>query len=303
MSDWSTRKQVFDWLDAQQNMYGDVLSRELLSEGLQLDGQRVPLIGPQGIFKPRICDLPISITSIPDGPYDDGYAESGQILYKYRGTDPRHHENVGLRTAMKNKVPLVYFFRVMPGRYLAEYPVFIVNDSPQNLTFNVQVDDKLYRNRAPDGEMVVEDASTEFRREYITAQVRQRVHQKSFRERVLRAYSKQCAICNLKHEQLLDAAHIIPDSEEMGVPSVNNGMALCKIHHAAFDRMFIGIRPDRTVIVRSGLLTETDGPMLKHGLQGMHLKRINVPSRRLDWPKESLLESRFEKFISQTSKS
>jgi predicted restriction endonuclease len=38
------------------------------------------------------------------------------------------------------------------------------------------------------------------------------------------------------HAALLDAAHIILDTEPQGEPTVRNGLALCKIHHAAYDR-------------------------------------------------------------------
>ncbi len=37
------------------------------------------------------------------------------------------------------------------------------------------------------------------------------MHQQEFRQRVLRAYRERCAICRLRHEELLDAAHILPD--------------------------------------------------------------------------------------------
>jgi predicted restriction endonuclease len=40
----------------------------------------------------------------------------------------------------------------------------------------------------------------------------------------------------VKHEGLLDAAHIVADSEE-GPPAIQNGLSLCKIHHAAFDQL------------------------------------------------------------------
>ena len=87
-------------------------------------------------------------------------------------------------------------------------------------------------------------------RRYSTAEVRQRLHQQGFRERVLGAYKDSCAMCRLKHRELLDAAHIIPDSEPDGHPVVSNGLALCKIHHAAFDARVMGVRPD-LVVARS----------------------------------------------------
>lgn len=85
---------------------------------------------------------------------------------------------------------------------------------------------------------------TEIRRRYPTRVFRQRLHQREFRERVVRAYQHHCAGCRLRRNELLEAAHIIADADSGGVPSVPNGLALCKLHHAAFDAHLIGISPD-----------------------------------------------------------
>ena len=45
---------------------------------------------------------------------------------------------------------------------------------------------------------------------------KQRLHQSTFREMVISAYNNKCSLCELKHRELLDAAHIIPDAEEYG---------------------------------------------------------------------------------------
>ena len=81
----------------------------------------------------------------------------------------------------------------------------------------------------------------------------------------------------MKHAELLDAAHIIPDSEPEGDPVVPNGIALCKLHHAAYDRHILGIRPDYVVEIREDILNEIDGPMLQHGIKELHEQRILVP--------------------------
>lgn len=301
MDDFSVRRAAFDWLSAQVRLHGDVLPRNLLAQGFTLDGVRVPFLGPQGIFKPQaLPEIPLSITTVPSGPYDDGFSSDNLLLYRYRGTDPRHRDNVGLREAMRRRVPLIYFHRVVEGKYLAVWPVFIVGDDPGRLTFKVEVDDAQYASRnlaaESDGPMV-RDEESGIRRAYITATVRQRVHQRAFRERVLDAYRDQCALCRLRHEELLDAAHIIPDGEPDGEPIVPNGLALCKLHHAAFDRQFLGIRPDYVVEVRRDILKESDGPMLLHGLKEMHQLRLHVPRRATDRPSEALLERRYERFL------
>ena len=68
---------------------------------------------------------------------------------------------------------------------------------------------------------------------------------------------ERCALCSLRHQELLDAAHITPDREADSDPIVSNGVALCKLHHAAFDNFFFTIRPDYTIEVRPSILAET----------------------------------------------
>src|SRR5262249_54083546 len=158
---------------------------------------------------------------------------------RYRGNDPLHRENVGLRHAMESRVPLVYFHALAPGRYLAAWPVYIVGDDPGHLTFTIAVDDSAHSAlRASDFEIA------EPRREYVTATFLRRLHQFAFRERVLQAYRERCAMCRLRHRELLDAAHIVPDREPDSIPSISNGLSLCKLHHAAFDNFFVTVDPN-----------------------------------------------------------
>ena len=201
---------------------------------------------------------------------------------------------------MVERVPIVYFHAVKRGRYVAAYPVFVVEDHPERLHFSMQVDDLLAaerdaRSSATIGAAVGED-DAEPRRAYVTATFRRRLHQVAFRERVLRAYAERCALCRLRHLELLDAAHITPDSEDEGDPVVTNGVALCKLHHAAFDRFFFAIRPDYVIEVRPSILRETDGPMLVVGLQQINGQRIHLPRREQDLPDRARLERRFEDF-------
>ncbi|UJP09389.1 HNH endonuclease [Microbacterium sp. KUDC0406] len=133
-------------------------------------------------------------------------------------------------------------------------------------------------------------------RRYAERLVRSRLHQPLFRARVLRAYDSSCAICSLRHAELLDAAHIVPDSDQYGVAEVTNGLALCKIHHASYDRNLLGITPDYEVRIDRQLLDEVDGPMLRHGLQDMHGRVLTLPKREKDWPSRERLATKFEAF-------
>ena len=77
---------------------------------------------------------------------------------------------------------------------------------------------------------------------------------------------------------------------------VPNGLALCKIHHAAFDHQIIGLRPDYVVEVREDVLDEIDGPMLRHGLQEMHGRSISLPRQVGQRPSVEFVERRYELF-------
>ncbi len=294
--DTQIRSRAFEWLSAQVAIHGDVLPWALLTEGFEWQGRRVPLLSQQGIFKPAVLDAPLSIRTSPEGPYDDAYRSDGLLHYHYRGDDPDHRDNRGLHLAMMERLPLVYFHRMVPGRYLATWPVFVVGDAPERLAFSVAVDDPASLALRDDSRMEVAESAAA-RREYVTTLARRRLHQRAFRERVLLAYRRQCALCHLRHEELLDAAHIVPDSEPEGEPIVSNGLALCRLHHSAFDGFFIGVRPDYVVEVRPDLLVEEDGPTLKHAIQGLHGHKISLPRRRLDLPSEELLASRYERFL------
>ena len=96
----------------------------------------------------------------------------------------------------------------------------------------------------------------------------------------------------------LDAAHIIGDAEDGGEPIVTNGMALCKIHHAAYDADLLGVSPDYVVHINADLLHEHDGPMLKHGLQEMNGRPLTVPKLVGEKPDKDRLASRFGRFSS-----
>lgn len=293
--DHRIRLAVFDWLSRQRDEHGEAIPRELLAN-FTLDGVKVPLVGPQGIFKPAACELPISIATV-EGNYPDEWDDvAGTLQYAYRGTDPGHPDNVGLRRVWRERVPLVYFLRVLPGRYVAMYPAFIVGDDPARLRFTVQIEDMAAALVAPQV-VAYDDANATARRAYVTRTVRQRVHQAAFRERVVRAYQERCALCSLRHQELLDAAHITPDREEDSDPVVSNGVALCKLHHAAFDRYFFTIRPDYTIEVRPSILAESDGPMLVVGLQQIHDRRIILPRRPSELPDRARLERRYREFL------
>lgn len=292
------RLAAFKWLEEQCQIYGDTLPRRILEQGFIFESSRIPLVGPSGIFKPAVIKLPLSITTSPNSPYKDEYTPEGYLLYKYRGTDPGHRDNRGLAEAMIRKTPLIYFFGIREGKYAPAWPVYIVGADPDTLTFRVAVDEKQATQILPSETAygVRRESEDDAKRRYLTLETRHRLHQQRFRERVLEAYREQCAMCRLRHPELLEAIHIIPDSEPKGDPVVPNGVSLCNLHHAAFDRFVLGIRPDYVIEVRKDVLEEEDGPMLQHGLQALNNQKIILPCSSDDRPDPDRLEIRYERF-------
>lgn len=289
--DEQIRLAAFNWLRDQSQIYDLAFPIDLLRRGFVFNNERIHLMGPQGIFKPQIMELPLTITTTPNSRYDDELKEDEYLIYKYQGNNIHHRDNVGLRECMNRGIPLIYFLGLAPSKYLPVWPVYIIRDDPNNLSFTVAADDfgSLFKD---DGKFKEPDN----RKLYITTMVKIRLHQQAFREKVLYAYKSKCALCQLKHSELLDAAHIIPDGEPESRPTVDNGLSLCKLHHAAFDKYIIGITPEYIVEVRKDILAEIDGPMLQHGLKDLDKHKIFVPIKTNEKPKKEFLEIRYQRF-------
>jgi len=79
--------------------------------------------------------MPLSVTTAPPTvrkvpPYDDELGTDGFLAYRYRGSDPNHRDNVGLRLAPERHTPLGYFFSTLESFktswYEAIWPVYVV---------------------------------------------------------------------------------------------------------------------------------------------------------------------------------
>lgn len=294
------RVAAMGWLDARTE-FGrafHLFTSQELRHGFRFRGGNVPLVGPQqGIWKPRGLSGALSIrtTFTPPAqspPYDDALGEDGCLRYKYRGQDPGHSDNRALRTALEYALPLVWFWGVAPAVYEAIRPVWLIAEEGSERQFVVAVDEA-QRSAAVGG------AASEADRRYAERLTKTRVHQPLFRAQVLTAYDQCCAVCRLKYVALLDAAHILRDGHPRGDAVVENGLSLCKIHHAAFDENLIGVRPDKLVVeVRGDVRQERDGPMLLHGLQEMQGVRLHLPAVRRARPDPERLAERWEEFRS-----
>lgn len=287
------RLNMFEWL-SEQSLKKTLFTRQELRSGFTWRGQVIPLMDPQkGIWNPKAFDETVSITSMYDNPYGDMAHETEEVLdYRYQNSPTGEGTNTKLRLAYARKTPLILFEELTPGNYLPRYPVFVTEDFREDETFRVSLAG------------IAADISEDFYfkdepidKAYAERMTLQRIHQPRFRARVISAYQQKCAICSLQHVELLDAAHIVPDSKENGFALVSNGLALCKIHHASYDRNVIGISPDYKVVVPERVMNEVDGPMLEYGIKRMNNATLNVPKSPELWPSKDGLAFRFEEFL------
>jgi putative restriction endonuclease len=246
----------------------------------------------RGIRNPRQLLGTLSILTTVDSHYDDTPGPEGLLRYAIRDGEIGKGDNRKLRVAYEHRLPLIWFYGVRPGAFVPLMPVFLVAEEPAARRYVVAIG---HEQRLMARELLSAGNSTA--REYVERMTRQRLHQPAFRARVMHAYEARCAVCSLAHGALLDAAHIVADGELSGEPVTPNGLALCKIHHAAYDQNILGISPDRVVFINEAVLHEIDGPMLKHGIQDFHQERLRkLPRRPEDQPDPDRLGLRFEEF-------
>ena len=74
--------------------------------------------------------LPLSIRTPSDNPYGDELGSDGFLQYRYQGEDPNRHDNVWLRTCMREGTPLVYLHGLGGANYQPLWPVYIHGDAP-----------------------------------------------------------------------------------------------------------------------------------------------------------------------------
>ncbi|HHG9496753.1 TPA: phosphorothioated DNA-binding restriction endonuclease [Citrobacter farmeri] len=112
-----------------------------------------------------------------------------------------------------------------------------------------------------------------------------------FRQQVLRAYNYECAICgfNMRHDNTsvaLEAAHI-KWKQHGGPCEIPNGLALCAIHHKAFDKGSIGLDENMRVQISEAVNGSGIVGRLFWDFQG---KNISLPQIKAYYPQDEFVE-------------
>jgi putative restriction endonuclease len=305
--DIELRRAALDHVRELQRRFDDLVPVGALRAGFQFRSRRVSFGSfYNGIFRPKEMSGPAAlalVTTAPKvgrpAPYEDEFDEAaGRFTYRFR--DPQgssvaaarqaEADNRALVATHELSVPVIYFRGIAPGQYAIVAPAFVM--SVDRLLRLVELEAGLPVADMTDAGLVSDPGV----RRYATREALFRLHQHRFRAAVLRAYSTRCAVCRLREATLLQAAHIIDDRDPGGIATIANGIALCAIHHLAYDRNLLGIDPRGVVHIARRLLDEHDGPMLSSGIQGYHGAAILQPRRPDERPDPDRLEVRFATF-------
>jgi hypothetical protein len=192
--------------------------------------------------------------------YPDDLSEDG-VIYHYPTTNRPPARDAGEVEATKNAARLsLPVFVIGPGTHHDtrriykgwvedwddEARIFLVafQEEPVPPKTEAQTDD--------DPRFILQDKSGASH----TATVAVRKGQAHFKFAVLKRYGNQCAVCEITHQRLIDAAHLCPKREK-GSDDARNGLPLCANHHRALDAGLYGIDP-----ATRQLVTKSTGPSL-----------------------------------------
>lgn len=118
------------------------------------------------------------------------------------------------------------------------------------------------------------------------------VRDAAFRKIVISLYSQRCAFCGLRiisldSQNIVDGAHIKPFSEFRD-DRFDNGLALCKNHHWAFDRGWFSINENYQIIIPHDRFTE-ESPRDTRPMKEFDGEQIILPTQETHYPRlESL---------------
>jgi putative restriction endonuclease len=116
---------------------------------------------------------------------------------------------------------------------------------------------------------------------------RQRRRDSAWREAVIQAWDRQCAFCGYDGQVGgatvgLDAAHVRWFAFD-GPDSLDNGLALCVLHHKLFDRGVLGLDHRLRIHVSKTYTARTSSGRALYGLHGRLLEaRPGTPMPAVD---------------------
>ena len=119
---------------------------------------------------------------------------------------------------------------------------------------------------------------------------KQRINQSFFRASVLASYNNACCITGLSNKELLVASHIKPwnISDENEKTNPQNGLCLNALHDKAFDRGFVTIKSDYSIVISSSITDICDNESVNTYFKHYSGTKIHLPDKFI--PDKTFLE-------------
>ncbi|MFD1599345.1 HNH endonuclease [Halobellus rarus] len=202
--------------------------------------------------------------------YDDEFGQGDEFTYlgegvREKGDQKETAANKALIDAIEDPLP-IYLFTSTEGiddyeyRGLVEVQDYEYVSDGARMVYRFQIKRlgisswEGYQRTASEVEETTREppSLTENSTEYTTAE--SKVRSSVFARKVKQRYDYRCAACGARRfspegNPEVEAAHIYPKSED-GPDDLRNGIALCKLHHWAFDRGWFSVDDDLGIIVR-----------------------------------------------------
>lgn len=161
--------------------------------------------------------------------------------------------------------------------------------SPEDVLTEMAQADVPLEQTAPESESV---AMAEFPvGEDLIVQAKVRRGQRFFRQALYTNYGGRCVISGIRTPALLTASHIIPwykDKDRRCDP--RNGLLLSAFHDRAFDRGYLTVSADLTVVLSPALRDESDSEFGCAGLHRIAGKPLRLPEKLKFAPSAEALE-------------
>jgi len=158
-------------------------------------------------------------------------------------------------------------------------------------------DEALEMLNAIDGldEQEIETKIADYERREVIATITRKFREYDFRHRVVTAYAATCAFCGIQLK-LVEAAHILPVAADSSTDETRNGVALCALHHRAYDQNLISFDDHYRIEVSSAAIARLSELGLVGGLTAFRKgikNAIVLPADTRDYPdRRYIAESR-----------
>ena len=291
---------------------GDNLSQEGIEAAFDTGfGYRISGINPRRDDHDRRYVL---VFANEDGPYDDSVTQ-GKFEYIGEGLSGDQNKsssgNSALIDAVSSNIPVHFFYQgsdasdwEYQGLVDVHDYVFEERDGRQVLVFTMENQSEASAETEEPSQEEVADERTSLERaldddpqltdeEEAYTEARRRARDTAFSKLVRDAYDNTCAVCGRSRQTPdgnpeVEAAHIYP-KREGGSDDVRNGLALCKLHHWAFDVGWLAASDDYEILVKDA--PDREGYYELKQLEG---DRLHLPENEDAEPHPMFLEQHRE---------